>query len=238
MFKVINSNEIELLSSLGLEVLGKVVRFPTDFKFEAPSSVKRAKVMQGCSIGAYSYIVSGFLCGVTIGRYCSIAEDVQIGRQSHPLDWLSTSPFTYRASEFVVSSAKNFPERSLKTAPSFKVQPTKLVKTVIENDVWIGHGAFIKPGVKIETGAVIAAYSVVTKDVKAYSVVGGNPAKHIKYRFASDVITKLLNSKWWLYSPKVLNQFDVSDVGSFIFELEGAKEVKESLQHITVADYL
>lgn len=67
---------------------------------------------------------------------------------------------------------------------------------IIENDVWIGEGAIILEGVTIKTGAVVGAYAVVTKDVEPYAIVGGVPAKLIRYRFSKDIISSLLNSKW------------------------------------------
>jgi len=238
MFRAITDAQKKKLSLQGIEVIGSGVRLPLDLKFEAPSSIKRARVMQQCSIGAYSYIVSGFLCGTTIGRYCSIAEDVQIGRQSHPLGWLSTSPFTYRSSEQVISSSINFPEVTLEYAPKLKSSPTKLVKTIIENDVWIGHGALVMPGVTIANGAIVAAGAVVTKDVKPYSIVGGNPARHIRFRFEADLINKLIESKWWLLPPTVLTKYDISDVNTFVEEIAVHTNSKMDINYKQLEDIL
>ena len=69
--------------------------------------------------------------------------------------------------------------------------------TVIGNDVWIGESVVIIDGLKIGTGSIIAAGAVVTKDVEPYSIVGGVPAKLIRFRFEKDIVQKLLNSKWW-----------------------------------------
>lgn len=78
---------------------------------------------------------------------------------------------------------------------------------VIGNDVWIGKESVIMPGVKIGDGAIIGAYSVVTKDVEPYSVVGGNPAKLIKKRFDDELIEILLKVKWWDFGPEKLVEF-------------------------------
>nr|WP_278850195.1 CatB-related O-acetyltransferase [Thomasclavelia spiroformis] len=78
---------------------------------------------------------------------------------------------------------------------------------VIGNDVWIGKESVIMPGVKIGDGAIIGAYSVVTKDVEPYSVVGGNPAKLIKKRFDDELIEILLKVKWWDFEPEKLVEF-------------------------------
>ena len=69
--------------------------------------------------------------------------------------------------------------------------------TIIGNDVWIGYNASIMPGIQIGDGAIIAANSVVTKNVDSYSIVGGNPATEIRKRFNEDQIKQLLELKWW-----------------------------------------
>ena len=98
--------------------------------------------------------------------------------------------------------------------------------TVIGNDVWIGRESIIMPGVKIGDGAIIAAYSVVTKDVEPYSVVGGNPARFIKKRFNDELIELLLEFKWWDLSPEklvavlpLLCDFDLEKVTKKIEEM-------------------
>lgn len=150
------------------------------------------------SIGAYTYIRKG--CRLSpalksIGRYCSIAPDVKIGDGNHPTTWLSTSPFQWGA----------FPvplEEPLENSLIFK-KPNKTI--TIGNDVWIGTNVIITPNVKIGDGAVIAAGAVVVKDVEPYSIVGGVPAKLIRYRFKDEIIQKLLKQQWWRFSPQALS---------------------------------
>lgn len=210
----VDSEVKKYLSTVGLEVLGGNRIIPDDFEFEASSGIKFAVVGQKVKIGAYSYIVSGFLCGVEIGRYCSFGGEVQVGRQGHPIDWVSTSPFTYMNSSKVIG-VNHF---SLGHSEAFKytTSPTSLKKTIIEHDVWIGHGAMVMPGVKIGTGSIIAAGSVVTKDVEPYSIVGGNPARHIRYRVESPLKEKLLESGWWNYPPETICKLDPSNVNEFV----------------------
>jgi hypothetical protein len=88
--------------------------------------------------------------------------------------------------------------------------------TEIGNDVWIGDRAFIMAGVRIGDGAVVAAGAVVTKDVPPYAVVGGVPARIIKYRFDQPTVDKLLELKWWRYDISEFGEVDWSDVGSAI----------------------
>lgn len=120
-----------------------------------------------------------------IGKYTSIADEVTILLGgNHRMDWVSTYPFP------------TFPEKWPK-AKDIKGHPWSKGDVVIGNDVWIGNGATILSGVTISDGAVIAARALVVKDVPAYAVVGGNPAKVIKYRFSRRTIKKLLRVAWW-----------------------------------------
>ena len=94
-------------------------------------------------------------------------------------------------------------------------------QTTIGNDVWIGQGAFIKGGVTIGDGAIVAAHAVVVKDVPPYAVVGGVPARVIKYRFDEDAIKDLLEIKWWNYDLAAFGDLDWADVASCIKKIKG-----------------
>lgn len=120
-----------------------------------------------------------------IGKFCMIASDVTfiMNGANHLTDAISTYPFAIFG-------------HGWETAMEGKTYPTKR-DTIIGNDVWIGYGATIMPGVQIGDGAIIATKSVVTKDVPPYAIVGGNPAKVIKLRFPEEQIAKLLDIKWW-----------------------------------------
>jgi acetyltransferase-like isoleucine patch superfamily enzyme len=122
----------------------------------------------------------------SIGKFCSIANDVCIGLGKHPLDYFSTSPLFYRKQN---TFKINLIEKDF--------QFEEYLPVSIGNDVWIGSRSLILDGVSIGNGSVIAANSVVTKDVAPYSVIGGVPAKHIKYRFSENQIDELNNGKWW-----------------------------------------
>jgi len=126
-----------------------------------------------------------------IGNYCSIGSGavfMMAGNQGHRSDWVSTFPFYFQANIFKTS----------------KNAYLKAGDTCIGDDVWIGSEAMIMPGVTIGTGAVISARAVVVKDIPPYAVVGGNPAKIIKYRFEKEEIQKLQSIQWWNWTePEV-----------------------------------
>jgi virginiamycin A acetyltransferase len=118
-----------------------------------------------------------------IGKFCQIAANVIfiMNGANHALEGFSTFPFKIFGKEW-----ENVPLNSKSKGD-----------TVIGNDVWIGYGAVIMPGIKIGDGAIIASCSVVTKDVEPYTIVGGNPAKLIRNRFSDDVTQFLGKLKWW-----------------------------------------
>ena len=132
-----------------------------------------------------------------IGKFCSIASGVQfiMGSANHRISSISTYPFNV----FGGAWAENTP-------PHLSQLPFK-GDTVIGNDVWIGRDSVIMPGVKIGDGAIIAAYSVVVKDIEPYTVAGGNPARPIKKRFDEELIELLLKLQWWDFEPEKLFAF-------------------------------
>ncbi len=138
-------------------------------------------------ISSFTYIGRNCLIqNASIGKFCSIASDCMIGLGSHPLDMFSTSPIFYR---------RDNPLKFELIEEEVNIEEYSAIE--IGNDVWIGTRAIVLDGVVIGTGAVIAAGSVVTKDIPPYAIVGGVPAKIIKYRFSEEVISGLLGSRWW-----------------------------------------
>lgn len=141
---------------------------------------------------------------VYIGKYCSIADDVKIfvGGNHRP-DWISTFPFRVK---FDLSQKYE------------DGQPYSKGDVIIGNDVWIGYNALILSGVKIGHGAIVAANSVVTKDVPPYHIVAGNPGRIMKKRFSDEEIEKLLLLNWWdwkeekiLSNVELLSSNNISD---------------------------
>lgn len=138
------------------------------------------------SIGRYSKITH-----TTIGKYCAISWDTTINAVSHPYDHISVSAFAY------VPSVGNFVN---------KKKTDRHQHVTIKNDVWIGANCVIMPGVTIGNGAIIGSSAVVTKDVPDYAIVGGVPAKIIKYRFSDEEIERLLAIKWWELERDVIKK--------------------------------
>ena len=153
-------------------------------------------VINNSQIASYSYIGKNCLIQNTkIGKFCSIANDVFIGLGNHPTDHFSTSPLFYRTNNPLnikfVDSNSDFQEYH---------------EIEVGNDVWIGARAIILDGVTIGHGAIIAANSVVTKDVPPYSIVGGIPSKIIKYRLSDERIERLIQSCWWNWDISIIKK--------------------------------
>lgn len=120
-----------------------------------------------------------------IGKFCMIASDVTfiMNGANHLSNAMSTYPFAIFGGDWSnAMQGKEYPKKG---------------NTIIGNDVWIGYGTTIMPGVSIGDGAIIATKSVITSDIEPYSIVGGNPAKEIRKRFSEDEINELLEIKWW-----------------------------------------
>lgn len=226
---ILNAENISKLKELGLDVYGLNRRLPDKLVFEPPCSIKFAHIEHSTEIGAFSYVVSGFLFAVKIGRYCAFGENVQIGRQDHPTTWLSTSPFLYLKNQEILQCGEQFDNVLQKDPfpPRAGHPPTRLRKTEIGHDVWIGHGAYIKAGVKIGNGAIVAAHSVVTKDVPDYAVVAGNPAQIKKLRIPEPYIDQLLQLEWWNYTPKQLANVKFYDLPSAIEQIQKLRNDEE-----------
>jgi acetyltransferase-like isoleucine patch superfamily enzyme len=222
---------IKRLESLGVSTLLLVgSSLPRNFRFESPCSIKWMQIQRSIEMGAFSYAVSGYYFACEIGRYCSIGENVQIGRHGHPMHYFSTSPFFYAPASDVLDSVKDFgesfsPNDFLKLTPPVEVKVTKL-----GHDVWVGHGAFILPGVTIGTGAVVAAHSVVTKDVPPYALVAGAPATVKRFRFNDQQISLLLESEWWKYAPSQLCGVHMENIDRF-FEFVSDLRLRKAPLH-------
>ncbi len=212
----------------------------------APTIDSSAKV-QGSTLGAYcevgartilldvamddySYVVNDSQITYTsIGKFCSIAAMARINPGNHPMHRATQAHFTYRASAY-------FPGEN-DEAEFFAWRKEHHVN--IGHDVWIGHGAIVLPGRSIGTGAVVAAGAIVTKDVPAYTIVAGNPARPVKRRFPEDVAERLIRLAWWDWNHEALRaalpDFRRLPIDEFLDKYESAVDatgrVRQSVSH-------
>jgi len=196
------------------------------------------------SIGSFSSVSSVLPVKSVVGRYTSIGENLKVLGFRHPIEAVTTSSASFNFSRENVSSYFAFVEDRdgviLKpNSADVSVQPRNQT-LVIGNDVWIGSNVTISGGIKVGDGAIIAGNSLVTKDVPAYAIIGGNPAKIIKYRFPEAIIEKFKAIKWWEYELSDLYSLDLSEPELFLDRFENQKHNirKYQLNPINLADIL
>ncbi|MEX6506682.1 DapH/DapD/GlmU-related protein [Jiella sp. M17.18] len=145
-------------------------------------------ILREVTVGDFSYFErNGEAVYARIGKFCSIAAAVRINALEHPMERVTTHKVSYRPNEYF---------RFLPVDHEFRGRRQEKPVT-IGNDVWIGHGAVILPGVTVGDGAVIGANAVVTKDVPRYTIVAGVPAKPIRRRFSAAIAERLQALAWW-----------------------------------------
>lgn len=151
-------------------------------------SIGERCVLREVTVGDFSYFERhAEAIYTTIGKFCAIAANTRINALEHPIERLTQHKITYRPNEYF---------RYLGVDDGFK-QRRQARAVTIGHDVWIGHGAVIMPGVTIGNGAVIGANAVVTKDVPAYQIFAGVPAKRLKPRFPDAIVGRLERLAWW-----------------------------------------
>ena len=188
---------------------------PDNCVFEPPCNLYRSQIAHSLEIGAFSTTQGGYFFATKIGRYCSIEDNVQIGRGSHPISWGSTSPTLYQNHSYVfnqeIREAKNFLTNA---------KPRSFRTTVIGNDVHIGWGALINQGVHIGNGSIIKPMSVVTKDVPPYSVIEGNPGQIVDVRLPIELSSELNKLAWWKFAFWDLSEIPNENPREFLRYIE------------------
>ncbi|GLH77550.1 acetyltransferase [Bradyrhizobium sp. SSBR45G] len=188
-----------------------------DASLGAYCEVGARTILHEVTMGDYSYVVNDAqITYTTIGKFCSIAAMTRINPGNHPMHRPTQAHFTYRASAYFPGEEDD--------AEFFAWRRQHHVE--LGHDVWIGHGAIVLPGRNIGTGAVVAAGAIVTKDVPAYTIVAGNPARMIKRRFPVEIEQRLMRLAWWDWDHDALRaalpDFRQLEIGAFLDRYEAA----------------
>lgn len=187
------NNEISMESDISMDCI-----------FEGKNRVLKNVILRKVKIGYASYIGSGSFFGNTdIGRYCSIGDNVRLVAGRHPTKkFVSTHPAFYS-----LEAQKMFGYVHKQIFDEYHFADSEGSKwCTIGNDVWIGNSAMILDGVNIGDGAIVGAGSLVNNNIPPYAIVGGVPAKIIRYRFSEDERRELLKLKWWNKDPNSIKE--------------------------------
>ena len=162
-------------------------------RFEGCNRIGRKSSFSG-KMGRCTYMGEKSVISGIVGRYTSIGSDVATISGRHPVDMVSTSPVFYASS--AKQCGKTYVNKDQFVEHVYYDEERKY-RVKIGNDVWIGNNVVLMPSIEIGDGAIVATGAVVTKDVPPYAVVGGVPARVIKFRFTDDQIKSLCQIEWW-----------------------------------------
>lgn len=196
--------------------------FPSNGRIEPYSNYINGSFL--FSMGSFSFTRSVFPINTVIGRYCSIGARVSVMGVDHPISRFTTANITYDRQ--AITNAQFFKDHP--EIENFQVnnqEPKNALSATIGNDVWIGEDVTIARGVTIGDGAILASKALVTKDVPPYAIVGGVPAKIIRYRFPQNIIDRLVQLKWWNYEVQsILSASADIPIEEFVEMAENAVE--------------
>jgi phosphonate metabolism protein (transferase hexapeptide repeat family) len=186
------------------------------------TEIGKRTVLVETDLGNYSYVMNDcHIIYAKIGKFCSIASHVRINPGNHPLQRVALHHFTYRSYMFGLGEDD---EAFFDWRRSHQV--------TIGNDVWIGHGAILLPGVSVGTGAAVGAGAVVTRDVPPFAIVVGVPARLIRFRFPKEIQEALLRIGWWDWPHDklraALEDFRSLDAFSFVRKYEQTWEYEQT----------
>lgn len=174
--------------------------------------LNRRNMIINSKIGDYTYTgANTVIKKANIGKFCSISWNVSITGNVHDYKLATPHPFTH------LHTFKLVDENS----------PLESKSVCVYNDVWLGMNSCVLPGIKIDSGSIVGAGSVVTKDVPPYTIVAGNPAKIIKYRFSDEIIGDLLEVEWWNWPYEIIKK------NMYLFQTNVDTDIINELLHIS-----
>ena len=189
--------------------------------FENTANMDKNSCINRCSVGNYFGLGNfSYVADTDIGKFCTFASRVSVSPLNHPTNFLSIHEFQFRNVEHAFNETLFIKDSKI-------LNKLRSKRTTIGNDVWIGDNSVILRGVNLNHGVIVAAGSVVTKNVDPFSIVAGNPAHVMGKRFEDHIIEKLLALKWWDLNIKDMKGCDFENIEKTIDHLHLLKQKKK-----------